>query len=263
MNLLQLKQKMVELAISERYMAGACGVSEHYLKQIFAMSKPSNKTFEKKVEGVIKTYEIGKAVANRKKKVFDVCQKAKDLKNKKKELGVSYEEIANKTEKHYSAAYIYQLFAGVRPFNKTAEQQIEDALGKLETEMAIESTKTKDGAYWTGVVVAPKEYRVCKKCGKIEDGYGSLIGNDGLCFECRCKYGPELAKTFVVEPPKENEEERVVLKGRYFGLKAARDVVRGQLDEKLPVGEYLKMSSLILTLDDEIDKLVNKLLECL
>lgn len=34
----------------------------------------------------------------------------------------------------------------------------------------------------------------CKECGKEEWGYGSLLNNDGLCFNCSAKHINELVQ---------------------------------------------------------------------
>ena len=65
MNLLQMKQKMIDLAVSDRYMAECCGVGERYLKQCLAMSKPMTKVLARKIEGVFHNIEVKKAKVKR------------------------------------------------------------------------------------------------------------------------------------------------------------------------------------------------------
>lgn len=71
MNLLQIKQKMVELGISDSYMSDACGVGIHYFKQCTMGSKPMTKVLEQKIMGVFKTLEIAKNKEKRDKEEFE------------------------------------------------------------------------------------------------------------------------------------------------------------------------------------------------
>ena len=71
MNLLQIKQKMVELGISDSYMSDACGVGIHYFKQCTMGSKPMTKVLEQKIMGVFKTLEIAKNKEQREKEEFE------------------------------------------------------------------------------------------------------------------------------------------------------------------------------------------------
>lgn len=67
MNLLQIKQKMFELGISERYMADACGVGERYLIQCLNGNKshPISNVLQKKIENLFHTLDIRKAKEER------------------------------------------------------------------------------------------------------------------------------------------------------------------------------------------------------
>lgn len=58
MNLLQIAQKMEELAIGNKYLADCCGVTDHYMAQCLKGSKPMTKALERKIEGVFKSIEI-------------------------------------------------------------------------------------------------------------------------------------------------------------------------------------------------------------
>lgn len=58
MNLLQIAQKMEELAIGKKYLADCCGVTDHYLGQCLKGSKPMTKALERKIEGIFKSIEI-------------------------------------------------------------------------------------------------------------------------------------------------------------------------------------------------------------
>ena len=58
MNTLQMKQKMLELGVSDTYMAECCGVGVQYFRQIFAGTKPMTNKLKQKVEGVFKTLLI-------------------------------------------------------------------------------------------------------------------------------------------------------------------------------------------------------------
>lgn len=58
MNLLQIAQKMKELAVGKKYLADCCGVTEHYLAQCLKGSKVMTKALERKIEGVFKSIEI-------------------------------------------------------------------------------------------------------------------------------------------------------------------------------------------------------------
>ena len=65
MNLLQIKQKMFELAISDRCLAECCGVGVHYLRQCCNGSKPMTQKLEQKINGVFRNLEIKKAKEQR------------------------------------------------------------------------------------------------------------------------------------------------------------------------------------------------------
>lgn len=71
MNLLQIKQRMLELAIGDKYMADCCGVGERYLKQCLMGSKPMTKVLEQKIKGVFKTLEIKKHKEEMEKEQLD------------------------------------------------------------------------------------------------------------------------------------------------------------------------------------------------
>ena len=58
MNLLQIKQKMFELGVSDKYMADACGVGVYYLKGIFNGCRPMTKKLNQKIEHVFNTLMI-------------------------------------------------------------------------------------------------------------------------------------------------------------------------------------------------------------
>lgn len=58
MNLLQIKQKMFELGVSDKYMADACGVGVYYLKGIFSGCRPMTKKLNQKIEHVFNTLMI-------------------------------------------------------------------------------------------------------------------------------------------------------------------------------------------------------------
>lgn len=71
MNLLQIKQKMFELGVSDSYMSDACGVGIHYFKQCTMGSKPMTKVLEQKIKGVLKSLEISKNKEQREKEEFE------------------------------------------------------------------------------------------------------------------------------------------------------------------------------------------------
>lgn len=58
MDLQQIKEKMNELAIGNKYMAECCGVTDHYLGQCLCGSKKMTRALEKKIKGVIKSIQI-------------------------------------------------------------------------------------------------------------------------------------------------------------------------------------------------------------
>lgn len=58
MNLLQIKQKMFELGVSDKYMADACGVGVYYLKGIFNGCRPMTNKLQQKIEHVFNTLMI-------------------------------------------------------------------------------------------------------------------------------------------------------------------------------------------------------------
>lgn len=65
MNLLQIKQKMIDLGISDSYLADCCGVKKYYLKQSIAGSRPMTGKLLQKIEGVFHNLEIKKAAEQR------------------------------------------------------------------------------------------------------------------------------------------------------------------------------------------------------
>lgn len=71
MNLLQIKQKMFELGVSDSYMSDACGVGIHYFKQCTMGSKKMTKVLEQKIKGVLKSLEISKNKEQRDKEEFE------------------------------------------------------------------------------------------------------------------------------------------------------------------------------------------------
>ena len=64
MNLLQMKQKMIDLGISESYLADCCGVGKYYISDCLkgtSKSHPMTKKLEQKIMGVFRNLEIRKA----------------------------------------------------------------------------------------------------------------------------------------------------------------------------------------------------------
>lgn len=61
MNLLQIKQKMIDLGVSDTYMSQCCGVGLTYFRQCVSGSKAMTDKLEQKIEGVFHTLEIRKA----------------------------------------------------------------------------------------------------------------------------------------------------------------------------------------------------------
>ena len=77
MNLLQMKQKMIDLGISESYLAECCGVSTVYLKACLSTGDkmhPMTKKLEQKIEGVFHNLEIRKAKEKRIKPVEEILK---------------------------------------------------------------------------------------------------------------------------------------------------------------------------------------------
>lgn len=62
MNLLQMKQKMIDLGISSSYLAECCGVGKYYLNECMDGSKSHKMTgkLKQKIEGVFRSIEISK-----------------------------------------------------------------------------------------------------------------------------------------------------------------------------------------------------------
>lgn len=57
----------------------------------------------------------------------------------------------------------------------------------------------------------------CKECGKEEWGYGSLLNNDGLCFNCSIKHINELVqKIHILTESQMNLENALGSQADYF-----------------------------------------------
>ncbi len=192
MNLLQIKQKMQEKSISESYMADCCGVCKAYLHNAVTGTIPLTKKLHDKIEHVFKNIEIGeskKESTEAQKKDVIKTDAVQRLINRKKILGCSYKDIAKNTEKPYSADYIYMVFAGKKNPTKRAEKQIMDALDAIANKKeGIEKPQE----------IQKEEPRRCKRCGREENGYGSLLNSDGLCFDCQAL--EQIAPPAWIEP---------------------------------------------------------------
>ena len=226
MNLLQIKQKMEELAISERYMAEACGVSEMYFKQIFNLTRPITNALMKKIEGVINTYQIGKAIATKKNEVKakELNEKVKELKEKRESLKISWKELAENTEKGYNWESIWQVLTGKRNMSEKFEKQIRDAFDKIEmkrSEKFIDDDNKEE----------PKE-------------------------EFKVEKLPELVSVKVIE--KKDEDSKELIRGRIIGIKKARMVVKEVISNEALVRKEL--IDVLFKLDNELDLLVDSIL---
>ena len=71
MNLLQMKQKMIDLGISSSYLAECCGVGKYYLNECMSGSGSHKMTgkLKQKIEGVFRSIEISKHKQERESKI--------------------------------------------------------------------------------------------------------------------------------------------------------------------------------------------------
>ena len=226
MNLLQIKQRMEELAISERYMADACGVSEVYFKQIFNLTRPITNSLMKKIEGVINTYQIGKAIATKKNEVKakELNEKVKEPKEKRESLKISWKELAENTEKGYNWESIWQVLTGRRNMSERCEKQIRDAFDKIERKRngeLVEDVKQEE----------PRE-------------------------EFKVEKLPELVSVKVIE--KKDEDSKELIRGRILGIKKARMAVKEVISDEALIRRDL--IDVLFKLDNELDLLVDSVL---
>jgi len=131
MNLLQIKQKMLEKAVSESYMADACGVSKLYLHQAVEGKIPMTNKLLQKIEHVFKTREAGKLASENAKKVNEekLSDDVKKLRTRKICVGATFKEIAKVSG--YNQDYVYQIFSG-KHNSQNAIDKIMEALDKIE-----------------------------------------------------------------------------------------------------------------------------------
>ena len=237
MNLLQIKQKMEELAISERYMAEACGVSEMYFKQIFNLTRPITNALMKKIEGVINTYQIGKAIATKKNEVKakELNEKVKELKEKRESLKISWKELAENTEKGYNWESIWQVLTGKRNMSEKFEKQIRDAFDKIErkrNEELVEDVKQEEQNN-SSVTFTTKNGEI-----NVED----------------------LPEPVEVVPmfKKKAQDSKELIRGRILGIKKARMAVKEVIsDEAFARRELIDV---LFKLDNELDLLIDSIL---
>lgn len=131
MNLLQIKQKMLEKAVSESYMADACGVSKVYLHNAVEGIIPMTNKLLQKIENVFKTLEAGKLASGNAKKVNEekLSDNVKKLRTRKVFVGTTFKEIARVSG--YNQDYVCQIFAGKHNSQKAIDK-IMAALDKIE-----------------------------------------------------------------------------------------------------------------------------------
>lgn len=131
MNLLQIKQKMLEKAVSESYMADACGVSKVYLHNAVDGKIPMTNKLLQKIENVFKTLDAGKLASDNVKKVNEqkLSDDVKKLRTRKVLIGTTFKEIAKVSG--YNQDYVYQIFSG-KHNSQNAIDKIMDALDKIE-----------------------------------------------------------------------------------------------------------------------------------
>lgn len=232
MNLLQIKQKMEELAISERYMADACGVSELYFRQVFNLSKPVTNALMKKIEGVINTYQIGKAVAIKKKTIM-LDGQLKDLYNKKKQLGCSWKVVAANTASKYNPDYLQSVVTGKYPLTEKIKKEILEAFDKIENGEKEELVKDEKLNNDVPVTFVTKNYEV-----NVEDL-------------------PESVEVIPMFKKKEQDSKELI-RGRILGIKKARMAVKEVIsDEAFTRRELI---DILFKLDNELDLLVDSIL---
>lgn len=131
MNLLQIKQKMLEKAVSESYMADACGVSKLYLHNAVEGKIPMTNKLLQKIENVFKTLEAGKLASGNARKVNEekLSDDVKKIRERKEQVGTSFSKIAEFAG--YHPDYIYQIVSG-KHVSKKAINKIMAALDKIE-----------------------------------------------------------------------------------------------------------------------------------
>lgn len=132
MNLLQIKQKMLEKAVSESYMADACGVSKLYLHNAVEGIIPMTNKLLQKIENVFKTLDAGKLSADNVKKVQEakLLDWVTKLRTRKVFVGTTFKEIARVSG--YNQDYVYQIFSGKHNSQKAIDK-IMAALDKIES----------------------------------------------------------------------------------------------------------------------------------
>lgn len=137
MNLLQIKQKMLEKAVSESYMADACGVSKLYLHNAVEGKIPMTNKLLQKIEHVFKTREAGKLASENAKKVNEekLSEDVKKLRTRKICVGATFKEIAKVSG--YNQDYVYQIFSGKHNSQNDIDK-IMEALDKIENGLVVD-----------------------------------------------------------------------------------------------------------------------------
>lgn len=137
MNLLQIKQKMLEKAVSESYMADACGVSKLYLHQAVVGNISMTNKLLQKIENVFKTLEAGKLASENARKVNEekLSDDVKKIRERKEQIGTSFSKIAEFAG--YHPDYIYQIVSG-KHVSKKAIKKIMAVLDKIENGLVVE-----------------------------------------------------------------------------------------------------------------------------
>lgn len=205
-----------------------------YFRQVFNLSKPVTMALMKKIEGVIKTYQIGKAVAANKKVVESkkISERIEKIKKRKEELGVSWREIAKNTEKGYRWESLWQVITGRRNLTDKCEKQVMDAFDKIEKKR-------------NGVVVEEKPEQENKGCF------------------AEVRYLPEssLSEQKIVMPmfKKKELDSKDLIRGRIIGIKKARTLVKEVVSNETFVRK--EFFDILLKLDNELDELVDSILE--
>lgn len=122
---------MLEKAVSESYMADACGVSKVYLHNAVEGIIPMTNKLLQKIENVFKTLEAGKLASGNAKKVNEekLSDNVKKLRTRKVFVGTTFKEIARVSG--YNQDYVCQIFAGKHNSQKAIDK-IMAALDKIE-----------------------------------------------------------------------------------------------------------------------------------
>lgn len=143
MNTLQMKQKMFELGVSDKYMADACGVGIAYFRCVFNGSRPMTGKLKQKIEHVFHSI-LTKPKSAEQPKQDVVQQKKQEEENRKCKieyyrgrveglfatLGVM-ESIVAAEERTYSQGFV-EMFCGIQQKLCKSVFELLDLLDKKE-----------------------------------------------------------------------------------------------------------------------------------